>query len=105
MTAVKMWENRLKRIVKHAGLPDAHSHQFRDTFTVELLLAGVSTEEVAAFLGHANIRVTQKHCAPWVKARQERAESNVRRAWDMDALVLAGGKGTPQVDGATGAIN
>jgi integrase/recombinase XerD len=104
-TAIKMWENRLKRIFNHAGLPEAHSHQFRDTFAVELLLAGVSIEEVAALLGHSNIRVTQKHYAPWIQARQDRAESNVRRAWAADSLVLTGGKGTPEVHGATGAVN
>lgn len=104
-TAVKMWENRLKRIFRAAGLPSAHSHQFRDTFAVELLLAGVSIEEVATLIGHSNIRVTQKHYAPWIQARQDKAESNVRRAWAADSLVLTAGKGTPEVHGKNRTVN
>lgn len=36
------WQRSLKRLVKIAAVPNAHAHRFRDTFAVELLLAGVS---------------------------------------------------------------
>jgi hypothetical protein len=46
-------------------------------------------------LGHSSIKVTEKHYAPWVKARQEQLEADVVRIWERDAVA----KGTPQVHG------
>ncbi len=54
---------------------------FRDTFSVELLLAGVPIERVSILLGHQSVRITEKHYAPWVRARQEQLEADVRRTW------------------------
>jgi integrase len=51
-----------------------HSHMLRDTFAVELLLAGVPMEEVSRMLTHKNIGVTQKHYDPWVKRRRQQLE-------------------------------
>src|SRR5271167_530941 len=59
----------------------APAHRFRDTFSVELLLAGVPIERVAILLGHQSVRITEKHYAPWVRARQEQLEADVRRTW------------------------
>jgi hypothetical protein len=47
----------------------------RDTLAVELPLAGIPLEQVGALLGHASVRVTEKHYSPWVKARQEQLEA------------------------------
>jgi integrase/recombinase XerD len=47
------------------------ARRFRDTFAVELLSAGVPLERVSILLGHSNIKVTETHYAPWVRARQE----------------------------------
>jgi integrase/recombinase XerD len=58
-----------------------HSHQLRDTFAVELLLAGVPIEDVSQLLGHSDIKVTQKSYSPWVKARQDKLEAAVRKSW------------------------
>ena len=58
-----------------------HPHRFRDTFAVSLLLKGVSLESVSKLLGHTSIKVTERHYAPWVKARQEQLEADVRRTW------------------------
>lgn len=54
---------------------------FRDTFAVELLLAGVPIDQVSILLAHSSVKITEKHYAPWVKARQEQMEANVQRAW------------------------
>jgi integrase len=51
-----------------------HSHMLRDTFAIELLLAGVPMEDVSRMLTHKNIGVTQKHYDPWVKRRREQLE-------------------------------
>jgi len=56
---------------------------FRDTFAVEMLLAGVPLEQVSILLGHKSVKITEKYYAPWVKARQEQLAANVRRAWTV----------------------
>src|SRR5436309_12327866 len=32
--------------------------------------------------GHQSVRITEKHYAPWVRARQEQLEADVRRTWE-----------------------
>jgi integrase len=80
----KTWWKTLTKIFKAAGLPNAHPHMLRDTFAVEMLLAGVSLEEVAVLLGHSNTKITESHYAAWVRARQERLERSVAMAWAAD---------------------
>jgi len=50
---------------------------FRDTFAVELLLAGVPIDQVSTLLGHSSVKMTETHYLPWVKARQEQLTSSV----------------------------
>jgi integrase/recombinase XerD len=54
---------------------------FRDTFAIELLLAGVPIDQVSVLLGHKSVKITEKHYAPWVKACQDQLEKSVRAAW------------------------
>jgi integrase/recombinase XerD len=58
---------------------------FRDTFAVELLLSGVPIDQVSLLLGHSSVKVTEKHYAPFVKARQEQLENSVRLSWQAHA--------------------
>jgi hypothetical protein len=51
---------------------------FRDTFAVELLLAGVPIDQVSLLLGHSSVKVTEKHYAPFVKARQAQLAQSAR---------------------------
>jgi integrase len=88
-----------------AGVPDAHAHRLRDTFATELLLRGVPLERVGALLGHRSVNVTEKHYAPWVSARQEQLEGDVRRTWETDLLIATETKGTPEVHGKTSLPN
>jgi integrase len=46
-------------------------------------LAGVPLEQVSILLGHKSVKITEKHYAPWVKARQEQLAANVRKAWNV----------------------
>jgi hypothetical protein len=39
-------------------------------------------DRVSALLGHSSIRVTEKHYSPWVRARQEQLEADVRGTWE-----------------------
>jgi integrase/recombinase XerD len=86
------WQRSLKKLFKLAGIPDGHAHRFRHTFATDLLLAGVPLDRVATLLGHTNSKITEKHYAPWIRARQEQLEADVRRVWDLeDKLVRMGG--------------
>jgi site-specific recombinase XerD len=80
-SAVKIWERTFQSVFKHAKIPDGTIHRFRDTFAVELLLKGVPIEQVSVLLGHSSLKVTERHYAPWVKARQDQLEQSVRLAW------------------------
>lgn len=63
-TATGDWQAKLKKLFEKAELPDGRAHRFRDTFAVELLLAGVPLERVSVLLGHTSIRITERHYAP-----------------------------------------
>jgi integrase len=60
---------------------EGHPHMFRDTFAVELLKHGVSLETVSMLLGHASIKVTEKHYKPWVKTLQDKLEADAMKGW------------------------
>jgi integrase/recombinase XerD len=87
-TAKKGWQRALRRLFRRAKIKKAdgtlkrcHPHMFRDTFAVELLLSGVPIDQVSLLLGHSSVKVTEKHCAPFVKARQEQLENSVKLSW------------------------
>lgn len=86
-TAIGRWQRTLHKLFMRIGIR-GYAHRFRDTFAVELLLAGVPTEEVAILLGHSNIKITQEHYSPWVRSRQLQLEANLARAWNRDPMVL-----------------
>lgn len=80
-TVICHWQMRLKKVFDLAGVSkgegNAISHRFRDTFAVELLLAGVPIERVSILLGHQSVRVTERHYNPWVRSRREQLEADV----------------------------
>lgn len=57
----------------------ARPHRFRDTFSVNLLLLGEDLRTVQLLLGHASIKTTEKHYAPYVAAFQTRLDSAVSK--------------------------
>lgn len=70
---VKSWHRIFQKGFATAkpAIQGGHSHRFRDTFAVTLLLYGVSIEFVSKLLGHSPIKVTERHYSLWVKARQD----------------------------------
>jgi hypothetical protein len=76
-------QRALKGVFKEAGIPGGHAHRFRDTLAVGLLQAGVPMDRVPVLLGHSSIKGTEKHYSPWVRARQEQLEADVRRTWEI----------------------
>lgn len=87
-SAVADYQRSFRRVFNLAGLekPDGSAkrcfpHMLRDTFAVEMLLAGVPIDQVSMLLGHSSIKITEKHYSPWVKARQDQLAASVRNAW------------------------
>jgi integrase len=96
-TAKKGWQRSLRRLFKNVGLKTddgqpkrCHPHMLRDTFAVELLLAGATLDQVSILLGHSSIKVTERHYAPFVKARQLQLEASARLAWHASEDKMAG---------------
>jgi site-specific recombinase XerD len=90
---VRSWQTRMRKLFVLAkvsrGQSTMLSHRFRDTFSVELLLAGVPIERVSILLGHQSVRITEKHYNPWIRSRQEQLEADVQRAWAEDPVIAS----------------
>ena len=103
------WQMWLKTVFDLAeaskGEGNAISHRFRDTFAVELLLAGAPIERVPILLGHQSVRVTERHYNPWVRSRQEQLEADVASAWKLDPVLNQKIIGTNPVQLAKGRLN
>lgn len=89
-TYIANWQRAYRRLFEVADLklPNGttkrcHCHMFRDTFAVEMLLAGVPIDQVSILLGHSSVRITEKHYSPWVRARQDQLERSVQSAWSQ----------------------
>lgn len=104
-TIVGSWRKRLAKLFELAEVAKGHAHRFRDTFAVELLLAGVPIERVSVLLGHQSVRITERHYSPWVRARQEQLEQDLKRVWEQDPVALLETKGTQQVRGKGDVVN
>lgn len=50
------------------------SHMLRDTFAVEMLLAGVPLEKVSKLLAHESVTITEKYYAKWTASRRQQLE-------------------------------
>ena len=80
-TARANWSRYLDALFELAGISGGHSHRFRDTFAVELLLAGAPLETVSVLLGHSSVKVTERHYRPWVRSLQRKLEEEVTKTW------------------------
>jgi hypothetical protein len=80
------WRRTFRRLCVLASVKGGHPHRFRDTLAVELLLAGLPIEQISVLLGHSSVRMTERHYAPWVQARQNQLEAGLVRAWRNDPI-------------------
>jgi len=87
-TAAGNARRALRKIFDAAGVNNAHPHRLRDSFAVGLLEKGVAIEDVAMLLGHRDVRITQKHYAPWVRSRQQNLEKAVSATWPASKLLI-----------------
>lgn len=86
-TVVNIWEDSFKSMFKRAGI-NGHSHQLRHTFAVDMLLRGVSMEDLSTLLGHESIKTTERHYAAFTLSRQQALETRVREAWKAPTPAL-----------------
>jgi integrase len=73
-----------------------HPHMFRDTFAVELLLAGVPMDQVSLLLGHSSVKITERHYTPFCKARQQQLTVSVKMAWAKPRAEESNLEGKPE---------
>lgn len=55
-------ESLIKRLGKAAMVDNAHPHRYRRTLATNLLDRGMNIQDVAAILGHADLKTTQVYC-------------------------------------------
>ncbi len=89
VSVAKYWRNRLNALAAQADVEGFHPHRLRDTFAVELLLAGVMIQDVSSLLGHGSVATTERYYAPWNLARRERLARIVREVHQRDPILLA----------------
>ncbi len=81
-----VWSERIKALNEHLSLKDEdgnpmqfRSHMLRDTFAVELLLAGWPIEYVSHALTHKSIKMTEQYDAPWLLRRKQKRQEELER--------------------------
>lgn len=55
-------EALIRKLGKSAGIEKAHPHRFRRTLATNLLDRGMDIQDVAAILGHADLKTTKIYC-------------------------------------------
>jgi site-specific recombinase XerD len=88
-SAVSHFQRLYQKVFEAAEIPTGHSHRFRDTSAVELLLAGVSMEDVARFLGNT-LAVCERYYGAWNPRRQNKLDEEVRRSWSVGKSAASG---------------
>jgi len=77
--APSYFQKLYRRVFETAGI-DGSSHDFRHTYAVELLKAGVNIRSVQKALGHASLQVTERFYAKWNQAQQSMLDDELRAA-------------------------
>ena len=88
VSPTKYWRRRLKAVALEAGVDGFHPHRLRDTFAVEMLLAGVLMQDLSTLLGHGSVATTERYYAPWNLARRDRLSRIVREVHQRDPILL-----------------
>jgi len=70
-------ETIIRKLGRCAGVDNAHPHRFRRTLATNLLDRGMNIQDVAAVLGHADLKTTQVYCYI--------SQQNVKTAYDKYA--------------------
>jgi site-specific recombinase XerD len=75
------WLRKVTRLNEYLTFKDEagkpmpfRSHMLRDTFAVEMLLAGVPLEKVSRLLTHESVTITERYYAKWTASRRAQLE-------------------------------
>jgi integrase len=74
---VKLLRPHLHFVDDHGEMLEFHSQMLRDTFAVDMLLAGMPLEDVSRLLTHKSVRTTERYYARWVKSREKKLEEKM----------------------------
>jgi integrase len=69
-----------RQVFKAAGFVGRGSHEFRYTFSVELLKASVDIRKVSKALRHSSVTMTERYYATWNKAQQDILDGDLKTA-------------------------
>jgi len=73
------FDKMYRKVFKTAGV-EGSSHDFRHTYAIELLLAGVDIRQVSKALGHSSVTITERYYAKWCTAQQEMLDKTLTKA-------------------------
>jgi len=68
-----------RRVFKEAGIKGS-SHDFRHTYAIELLKAGVDIRTVSKALGHSSVTVTERFYSRWCSGQQNNLDETLSKA-------------------------
>jgi integrase len=75
------WVRKIDRLNNYLAFKDEEgdplefrSHMLRDTFAVEMLLAGMELAKVSKLLTHESVATTERYYAKWTRARRQQLE-------------------------------
>ena len=78
------WLRKVDRLNDYLAFKDEegnplpfHTRMLRDTFAVEMLLAGVPLEKVSKLLTHESVTMTERYYAKWTASRRQQLEDDV----------------------------
>jgi integrase/recombinase XerD len=73
------FDKMYRKVFKTAGV-EGSSHDFRHTYAIELLLAGVDIRQLSKALGHSSVTITERYYAKWCTAQQEMLDKTLTKA-------------------------
>jgi site-specific recombinase XerD len=81
VSVTSVWQSRLQKLFEDAQVENGTSHRFRHSFATTLLQEEVGIELVSRWLGHASIRVTERHYSHYLEGRIRSASDVLRKIY------------------------
>lgn len=77
--APSYFQKLYRKVFKAAGV-EGSSHDFRHTYAVELLKAGVDIRTVSKALGHSSVTITERYYSRWCTGQQDNLDNTLSAA-------------------------
>jgi integrase len=78
--APSYFQKLYRKVFKASGV-EGSSHDFRHTFAIELLTAGVDIRAVSKALGHSSVTITEKYYSRWCPSQQVVLDDALTTSW------------------------